>query len=424
MAVVNSQAREVAFKIVYYGPGLGGKTTSLQHIHGTTKAEHRGKMVSLATPVDRTLYFDFLPIRVPDFKDLTVRLQLFTVPGQVYYNATRKLVLTGADGVVFVADSQRSRMEANLESLRNLHENLEEQGRALNEMPHVLQYNKRDLAELLPIEDLEQRLNPHAAPSFASIASEGDGVYEALEAITRAVIEDFEKRMPEHRELIAGQLTVPEGGLADALRQVQIAETPHAESEARDAETGTNVPLDLRTRVARPNAGPSSEEQAQLPTDEPGTQPGVGPRQQRQAQRDASGANNEQPAQAVMPDNKRESLITTFSLAKLWPIADREVVRTVEAALTRGDWVSAVSDAATLVERTISLVTRATGEKPETLPAVSCCLLLGVDGKRYMEFYRVLSAVRRSCMPSEHEALSVYAFALALRQAQVMLTSE
>jgi len=225
MPVVNPLAREVVFKIVYYGPGLGGKTSSLQHVHATTKAEHRGKMVSLATPVDRTLYFDFLPIRIPNLKDLTVRLQLFTVPGQVYYNATRKLVLTGADGVVFVADSQRVRLEANLESLRNLHENLEEQGRQLDETPHILQYNKRDLSELISIEELEQRLNPHAAPSFASVATAGDGVYEALEAITRAVLEDFENRMPEHRDLITGQLTVPEGGLADALRDANLEDS-------------------------------------------------------------------------------------------------------------------------------------------------------------------------------------------------------
>ena len=122
MAVLNAPAREVVFKVVYYGPGLGGKTSSLQHLHAATRPEHRGKMVSLATPGDRTLYFDFLPVRVPDVRGLGVRLQLFTVPGQVYYDATRKLVLTGADAVVFVADSQRLRLDANLECLDNLRE--------------------------------------------------------------------------------------------------------------------------------------------------------------------------------------------------------------------------------------------------------------------------------------------------------------
>src|SRR6187401_3686431 len=138
MPVVNPLARELVFKVVYYGPGLGGKTTSLQYIHATARPEHRGKMVSLATPVDRTLYFDFLPIRVPNVRGMNVRLQLFTVPGQVYYNATRKLVLTGVDGVVLVFDSQRARMDANLESLENLNENLRAHGKTLADVPHVI----------------------------------------------------------------------------------------------------------------------------------------------------------------------------------------------------------------------------------------------------------------------------------------------
>ena len=221
MPVVNQLARELVFKVVYYGPGLGGKTTSLQHIHATTRAEHRGKMVSLATPVDRTLYFDFLPIRIPSSHDMTIRLQLFTVPGQVYYNATRKLVLTGADGVVFVVDSQRARSDANIESLRNLEENLLEHGRSLDEIPHVFSYNKRDLPGLIPIDDMERLFNPRGAPSFATVATSGEGVYETLEAITRAVMEDFEHRMPEHRGLGPSALALPEGGLAEALRMAE-----------------------------------------------------------------------------------------------------------------------------------------------------------------------------------------------------------
>src|SRR5436190_6404970 len=156
MASVNALARELVFKIVYYGPGLSGKTTTLQHIHATSKPEHRGKMVSLATPVDRTLYFDFLPIRLPSVHGMGVRLQLFTVPGQVYYNATRKLVLTGADGLVLVFDSQSDRIDANSESLENLNENLTAHGRTLDQVPHVIQYNKRDLADAVPIEELER----------------------------------------------------------------------------------------------------------------------------------------------------------------------------------------------------------------------------------------------------------------------------
>src|SRR5579864_6765297 len=146
MASLNPLTRELVFKIVFYGPGLGGKTTTLQFIHATTKPEHRGKMVSLATPTDRTLYFDFLPIRVPRVRGMAVRLQLFTVPGQVYYAATRKLVLSGADGIVFVADSQAGRAEVNQESLDDLHANLAEHQRALEDVPHTFHWNKRDLS--------------------------------------------------------------------------------------------------------------------------------------------------------------------------------------------------------------------------------------------------------------------------------------
>ena len=420
MPVVNSQAREVAFKIVYYGPGLGGKTTSLQHVHATTKPEHRGKMVSLATPVDRTLYFDFLPIRVPNFKDLTVRLQLFTVPGQVYYNATRKLVLTGADAIVFVADSQRSRIEANLESLRNLVENLEEQGRRLDEMPHVLQYNKRDLTDLLAIEELEQRMNPHAAPSFASIASSGDGVYEALEAIARAVVEDFETRMPEHRELVAGQLMVPEGGLAEALRQVNF-ERLRDETQSEWPRPVDSESVRWDRRAPSTQADVLADEESTGLLFEPGTSPGVGP---IEASRGSHGAVNgryesdrfqesEAPYDLTVPKAQ-----ASFSLCQLWPLSDRDVVRSVESALSRRDWVTAVSDCATLIERTLHTVAHTSGESVLTQSPAVCCMLLGVDGRKYLEFQRVLSAVHKSCMPSEHEALQSYVFAIALRQAR------
>jgi CheY-like chemotaxis protein/signal recognition particle receptor subunit beta len=187
MASVNPLSRELVFKIVYYGPGLGGKTTTLEHIHATAKPELRGKLVSLATPIDRTLYFDFLPIRLPPIRGMNVRLQLFTVPGQVYFNATRKLVLTGSDGIVFVSDSQAVRADANVESLENLRDNLVEQGRDLERIPLVFQYNKRDLPDVLPVEELEGLLNPRGIPFVEASAKTGEGVYEALEAIRPAV---------------------------------------------------------------------------------------------------------------------------------------------------------------------------------------------------------------------------------------------
>ncbi|MEO8799385.1 MAG: GTPase domain-containing protein, partial [Polyangiaceae bacterium] len=165
MASLNPLTRELVFKIVFYGPGLGGKTTTLQYIHGATKAEHRGELVSLATPTDRTLYFDFLPVRVEPVQGMHVRLQLFTVPGQVYYSATRKLVLTGVDGIVFVADSQAARIDANQESLEDLNANLAEHGKSLSQMPHAFQWNKRDLKEISSVEELDRRFNLCSAPA-------------------------------------------------------------------------------------------------------------------------------------------------------------------------------------------------------------------------------------------------------------------
>src|SRR4051812_13124867 len=197
MASVNPLSRELVFKIVYYGPGLGGKTTTLEYLHASTKPEHRGKLVSLATPVDRTLYFDFLPVRLPPVRGMSIRLQLFTVPGQVYFNATRKLVLTGADGIVFVSDSQILRADANLESLENLRENLREQGRDLALIPLVFQHNKRDLPDLLPTPELDQMLNPFSAPSVPTCARNGEGVYESLSKIAEAVLRAFESKMPQ-----------------------------------------------------------------------------------------------------------------------------------------------------------------------------------------------------------------------------------
>lgn len=188
MSSINTTARELLLKVVFYGPGLGGKTTSLQAVFASAPPDRRGKLVSLATPVDRTLYFDFLPLRLPPYAGLSVRAQLFTVPGQVYFNATRRLVLAGADGIVFVADSQRERLEGNIESLDNLRENLIEHGRELSRVPHVMLWNKRDIEPATPIDELERVLNAHAAPSFATVATRGEGIPEALEKILQLVL--------------------------------------------------------------------------------------------------------------------------------------------------------------------------------------------------------------------------------------------
>jgi signal recognition particle receptor subunit beta len=230
MASLNPLTRELVFKIVFYGPGLGGKTTTLQYIHATTKPEHRGKMVSLATPTDRTLYFDFLPLRVPRVRGMSVRLQLFTVPGQVYYSATRKLVLSGSDGVVFVADSQGGRLDANQESLEDLNANLLEHNKVLQQMPHTFHWNKRDLSDLVPIEELDTRFNVHGAPSLGTVGTRGDGVFEGLERITRLVLRHYESELPKHEQPVMLGLSTaggPGGGeisIAEAIRG--LAEAP------------------------------------------------------------------------------------------------------------------------------------------------------------------------------------------------------
>ena len=191
MSSVNLVAREVAVKIVFYGPGLSGKTTSLRKVYETVRPAHRGEMMSIATEGDRTLFFDFLPVKVERVNDCTVRLALYTVPGQVFYNATRKLVLQGADGVVFVADSQPEMMDANRESLANLEENLLEQGVRIERFPLVFQWNKRDIPKALPVAELRAALNPRNVPDFETEALSGRGVLDALKAITRLVIQDL-----------------------------------------------------------------------------------------------------------------------------------------------------------------------------------------------------------------------------------------
>ncbi len=189
MVSINYSAREVCCKIVYYGPGLSGKTTNLQYVHNKVPATARGKLVSLATEADRTLYFDFLPINIGTINGFAAKFQLYTVPGQVYYNATRKLVLRGVDGVVFVADSQADKMDENIESLANLEENLVEYGYNLDELPLVIQYNKRDLPGVLSVEELDAKLNPRGRHTFEASATIGNGVFDTLKLVIKLVLD-------------------------------------------------------------------------------------------------------------------------------------------------------------------------------------------------------------------------------------------
>ena len=221
MSMINYASREINCKLVYYGPGLGGKTTNLEHVYGKVSPNARGKMISLATETERTLFFDFLPVDLGTIRGFKTRFHLYTVPGQVYYNASRKLILKGVDGIVFVADSQLERMEANLEAMQNLYDNMQEYGYDLTTMPFVVQYNKRDLPNAAPVGELQGALNPgwevrepqkmrvapdpyHAgenlieqipsgewverAPYFEAVAVTGDGVFDTLKAVSKLVL--------------------------------------------------------------------------------------------------------------------------------------------------------------------------------------------------------------------------------------------
>jgi len=189
MVSINYSAREVCCKIVFYGPGLSGKTTNLQYVHSKVPGSTRGELISLATEADRTLYFDFLPINIGTINGFTAKFQLYTVPGQVYYNATRKLVLRGVDGIVFVADSQPEKMDENIESITNLAENLREYGYDINTIPVVLQFNKRDLPGVMSLEELNAKLNPHNWPTFEASATVGNGVFDTLKKIIKMVLD-------------------------------------------------------------------------------------------------------------------------------------------------------------------------------------------------------------------------------------------
>src|SRR5690606_3434015 len=295
--------------------------------------------------VDRTLYFDFLPIRVPYVRGLGVRLQLFTLPWQVYYNATRKRVLTGADAVVFVADSQRARLDANLESLENLQDNLREHGRSLAELPFVLAYNKRDLDDLLEISELERRLNRHGAPHFSTCATTGEGVFETLDAVARMVLDDFEQRMPDSKEGPFVGFGLAEGGLVDALRAADASEgdahvVRPAAGEHDDVLAGESAARIVAGDDARLSRRPPAEPSPPLVLSDVATLPPAAP---------------------------------SLSFMPLWSDEDRVLAREVEGNLQREQHGAAVLGCGALVRRCLDRY----AEGGETL-AVHL-LALGVD---------------------------------------------
>lgn len=193
MSFINYSSREINCKIVYYGPGLCGKTTNLQYVYKKTNPDQKGKLISLATETERTLFFDFLPLALGDIKGFKIRFHLYTVPGQIFYAASRKLILKGVDGVVFVADSQIERMDANIESLEDLKINLAEQGYDLDKMPFTIQYNKRDLMNVAPLDNMNKLLNIRNVPWFEAVATTGVGVFDTLKNVAKQVLTELKK---------------------------------------------------------------------------------------------------------------------------------------------------------------------------------------------------------------------------------------
>jgi signal recognition particle receptor subunit beta len=188
MSFINKNAKEIHCKIVYYGPSLGGKTTNIQWIYQKTATDQKSKLIALNTSNERTLFFDFLPLHLGDIRGYKTRFHLYTVPGQVVYDASRKLILKGLDGVVFVADSQKERMEENIQSFNNLKTNLKQQGYDIEKVPLVIQYNKRDLTNAVPIQELRYSINQFNSPDFEAVASQGDGVFETFKTISKKIV--------------------------------------------------------------------------------------------------------------------------------------------------------------------------------------------------------------------------------------------
>jgi signal recognition particle receptor subunit beta len=242
MVSINYAFREISCKIVFYGPGLSGKTTNLQYVHQKVPGKTKGELISLATDADRTLYFDFLPINLGAIQGFATKFQLYTVPGQVYYNATRKLVLRGVDGVVFVADSQRAKLDENIESLNNLYDNLQEYGYDADDLPMVIQYNKRDLPEVLTLAELQAALNPQNRPHFEASAVNGTGVFDTLKMIIKLVLDKARKRSELSSQ--GGSATVQVGAATAQAASPRAAEVP--------APVPVKVPEPVPARVVAP----------------------------------------------------------------------------------------------------------------------------------------------------------------------------
>ncbi len=394
MASINRLRRELLFKVVFYGPGLGGKTTTLQHVHAATKPENRGNMLSLATDTDRTLYFDYLPVKLLQVGNVTVKLQLYTVPGQVYYAATRKLVLSGADGIVFVADTQAERLDSNLESLDDLNANLAEQGRKLSALPHAFQWNKRDLPNLVPLDELDRRFNLFGAPSVPTVATTGEGVFDLLERITRIVVEAYRAELPMTGARAEGLplfLDADEVGLTDAIKELADSQPARPSSTARLGA--------LRSR-SKPGSSPRSRPSARTPSHQP-----------------LPGPDLAISAMPPLPSTRLAAAMTAgaFTLIDLWPAADHESVRRVEQLLGARDAAGAIRACQDLLSRSLAAASVLLGEQPSPRDPALVVALLGLDGERYLAFCAAAGGARAKRDVTFRDALQCYAFVIEAR---------
>ncbi len=286
MALFNYATRELSAKIVYYGPGLSGKTTNIEMVHRILRPEQKGRLISLPTETDRTLFFDFLPVDLGQIKGFKVRFHLYTVPGQVFYNATRRLVLQGVDGVVFVADSQADMKQSNLESLKNLMENLASYGKKLEDLPFVLQYNKRDLRQILPVQQMNALLNPRNIPAVEGIAKDGVGISETLVTISRMVFSNLRNTllMPgeaaEHKEIgdlaeskiqesLQPRQAEPLEEISDIEEIPEVREALPEVEEPAPVEAVDSVPDEIEIEIPGPAPVPPAAKESRRETPPP-----------------------------------------------------------------------------------------------------------------------------------------------------------
>jgi GTPase SAR1 family protein len=278
---INFARREIGCKIVYYGPGMSGKTTNLEVVHEKTPRENKGELTCIATEGDRTLFFDFMPLSLGNIMGMNTKFQLYTVPGQVYYNSTRKLVLRGVDGVIFVADSAKEKLDENIESLRNLEQNLRDYGRDIKDMPIILQYNKRDRADALDVETLNEKLNPDGRPFFEAVAPEGKGVFDCLKALAGLVIQNLNQECARRRPATKPEETVSAGVKEDPGSVTEGggggAAVAAATRQAVSTRTAPARPAPVPARRSAPATAPRPAASSSKPTTWPASAPATRP---------------------------------------------------------------------------------------------------------------------------------------------------